>query len=345
MKLRPAYTNAFSIGSFLALWLCALPLVAAAQEKIAFRSERDGNGEIYVMDPDGSNQTRLTNNLVDDAFPSFSPDGSRIAFRSDGDGNSEIYLMNADGTNQTRLTNNPAFDGSPAFSPDGRKIAFASERDGNRQIYVMNADGSNQINLSNNLAFDAQPSFNPDGSRIAFISDRALDVEIYVMNADGSNPTNLTNNPRIDNQPSWGGLRDADGDGILDGADDCPSTPNPDQADSDNDGQGDACDADDDNDGIPDDSDPGTVADVIITLPDTHFHSLGNKNAFLSRLAEIEQLILAGHRDQAVQELRNLRRRVDGCGAAADNNDWITDCASQLQVRTLIDMLIANLSS
>ena len=77
--------------------------------KIAFISNRDGNDEIYVMNADGSNQTRLTNNPAM-IRPSFSPDGSKIAFVSNRDGNYEIYVMNADGSNQTRLTNNPATD-------------------------------------------------------------------------------------------------------------------------------------------------------------------------------------------------------------------------------------------
>jgi len=42
--------------------------------------------------------------------------------------------------------------------------------------------------------------------------------------------------------------------------------------------------------------------------------------------------------------LDNLRKHVDGCGASADNNDWIIDCPAQLEVRALIDLLIANLS-
>ena len=93
-------------------------------EKIAFTSTRDGNFEIYVMNSDGTNQTRLTNNSTADFEPSFSPDGSKIAFTSFRDGNSEIYVMNADGTNQTNLSNNSAFDGQPSFSPDGSQIAF-----------------------------------------------------------------------------------------------------------------------------------------------------------------------------------------------------------------------------
>ena len=93
---------------------------------IAFESLRDGNFEIYVMNADGSGQTRLTNNPVLDGSPSWSPDGGRIAFESLRDGNVEIYVMNADGSGQTRLTNDPAFDGSPSWSPDGGRIAFES---------------------------------------------------------------------------------------------------------------------------------------------------------------------------------------------------------------------------
>ena len=64
--------------------------------RIAFDSLRDGNGEIYVMNADGSGQTRLTDDPGFDGSPSWSPDGSRIAFQSfrDGDANPEIYVMN-----------------------------------------------------------------------------------------------------------------------------------------------------------------------------------------------------------------------------------------------------------
>jgi len=64
--------------------------------QIAFMSSRDGNDEIYIMNADGSGQTRLTDNPAYDAAPVWSPDGQRIAFYSTRDGNSEIYVMNAD---------------------------------------------------------------------------------------------------------------------------------------------------------------------------------------------------------------------------------------------------------
>ena len=85
--------------------------------KIAFTSEGDGNKEIYVMNADGSGETRITDNQADDTDPTWSPDGLRIAFVSDRDGNREIYVMNTDGGDQTRLTNNPDSDFAPAWSP------------------------------------------------------------------------------------------------------------------------------------------------------------------------------------------------------------------------------------
>src|SRR5919108_5946507 len=69
--------------------------------KISFDSTRDGNTEIYVMNADGSEQTRLTDELAIDRDAAFSPDGQRIAFVSERDGNSEVYVMNADGSGQT----------------------------------------------------------------------------------------------------------------------------------------------------------------------------------------------------------------------------------------------------
>jgi Tol biopolymer transport system component len=80
-------------------------------------SERDGNKEIYVMNADGSGETRITDNQADDTDPTWYPDGLRIAFVSDRDGNREIYVMNADGGDQTRLTNNTDSDSTPAWSP------------------------------------------------------------------------------------------------------------------------------------------------------------------------------------------------------------------------------------
>jgi len=129
--------------------------------KIAFYSDRDGNLEIYVMDADGGNPLRLTNDPGMDMDPAWSPDGTKIAFTSNRDGDFEIYVMNADGSNLTRLTDHSGMDMDVAWSPDGTLIAFASDRNGNFEIYVMNSDGSNMVQVTFDPSLDFQPSWQP----------------------------------------------------------------------------------------------------------------------------------------------------------------------------------------
>jgi len=162
------YFSLTKIAFFLLMFLLLTPaisLVTAASStpkvngKIAFSSDRDGNYEIYVMNPDGSGQTRLTTNNSKEEHPNWSPDGTKIAFSSNSDGNWEIYVMNSNGSGQTNLTKNYAADEQPSFSPDGTKITFTSNRDGNNEIYVMNSDSSGQMRLTNNNTNDERPSW------------------------------------------------------------------------------------------------------------------------------------------------------------------------------------------
>jgi Tol biopolymer transport system component len=129
--------------------------------KIAFTSFRDGNYEIYVMNPDGTNAINISNNPGFDSDSAWSPDGSQIAFASFRDGNFEVYVMDSSGSDQTNLSNNDGWDALPAWSPDGSQIAFHSNRDGTFQIYLMNADGTEQTNISNNSFDDSDPSWVP----------------------------------------------------------------------------------------------------------------------------------------------------------------------------------------
>ena len=212
------------LASVIILGLTMLMVYVDAQAQIAFVSERAGNWEIYVMDNDGENPRRLTNNPDKDVNPSWSPDGKRIVFRSNRDGHLingiptyEIYVMNADGKNQHNLTNNPGNDLSPSWSPDGKRIAFASFRrnkDGNLphfDIYIMGTDGKNQQRLTDNPHGDQYPSWSPDGERIVFSSRReghfrnkfGITYEIYVMDTDGRNQQRLTENRKNDRSPVW----------------------------------------------------------------------------------------------------------------------------------------------
>jgi WD40 repeat protein len=171
---------------------------------IAFSSNMDGDFEIWVMESNGSNQRKLTDNHAIDLSPAWSPDGSQIAFVSNRDGNDEIYFMNADGSHVRRLTQTEyANESFPAWSPNGRDISFDSDRDGNWEIYVMATDGTNLRRLTYNPADDWITSWSPDGSQIVFESKRDGNYEIYLMAADGSEQRRLTDTQAHDGFPAW----------------------------------------------------------------------------------------------------------------------------------------------
>ena len=107
-------------------------------------------------------------------------------------------------------------------------------------------------------------------------------------------------------------------------------------------------DFDTDGDGLPDDRDPDEIGEIVTALPRQSIGN-GNRKAFLDRLEQIETLIVVGDLEDAIDELRSLRQRVNGCNGTtqekADKNDWVSNCADQRAIRQQIDALIATLSA
>ncbi len=149
--------------------------------KIVFASNRHGNYEIYVVDANGSDLKRLTEEPADDRHPVWSPDGSKIAFESQRDGNWELYVMDSDGSNVVRLISNLRDDQYPAWSPDGTEIAFESNRDGHREIYSMFPNGQRQMNVSRSPEDEIRPEWSPDGAKLAFNRPNGNGHDIYTM--------------------------------------------------------------------------------------------------------------------------------------------------------------------
>ncbi len=163
--------------------------------KLAFESDRGhtGDGDIYVMNYDGSGVRQLTNDASNDRQPSWSPDGRKIAFYRDGG----IWVMSsADGSGQTSLTPTGAH---PSWSPDGSKFVFAGP---SGHIWVMNADGSGLTPLTSAPGFDDTPVWSPDSRRIAFqhTPTQSNLSGIYLMTADGTGITQLTHGGQT---PVW----------------------------------------------------------------------------------------------------------------------------------------------
>ena len=155
--------------------------------KIVFISNRDGNDELYMMDYDGHNQTRLTFNKKQDYMPAWSADGRKIAFTSYRNNRAALYILNPyEGKMTEVLSKGTNF--APAFSQDGKKLAFCSTaEDGNPEIYVASSDGKKIKRLTFNNAIDTAPSWSPTSREIAFTSDRGGTPQIYIMDAEGSN--------------------------------------------------------------------------------------------------------------------------------------------------------------
>ena len=165
--------------------------------KIAFWSTRDGNAEIYVMNGDGSAQTRLTNDPSFDAYPKWSPDGSKIVFSSSRAGPLNIYTMDADGTNIRRVTTDPTkLEGFAAWTADGQQIVFARGLSPNAgectpgtRIYVVNADGQGERLLTPPSMIPCLPATAPRDSKVAFTGsvDGGATYQIYTIRLDGGN--------------------------------------------------------------------------------------------------------------------------------------------------------------
>ena len=196
-------------ASFEAAWSPDGEKIAFERSDLSLNEDEDPDAELYVMNADGTGETRITDNAAGDRSPAWTHDGTRIAFVSDRDGTSDIYLMDPDGSNATRLTNSSLIEFELVYSPDGSKLAFAaitSQGASDANIYVMNADGTGLTQLTS-TSTDAHPTWSPDGTKIAFDSGRDAGIarrEIYVMDANGQNQTRITDDASTFAQfPTW----------------------------------------------------------------------------------------------------------------------------------------------
>lgn len=159
---------------------------------IAFVSTRDGQPEIYVMNPDGTGQTRVTSGIGSADNPSQSRDG-RIVFQSNRDGNFEIYRVNRDGSDLTRLTKDAAkanvFDIQPAFSPDGKTIAWTSGRGGKTNIWLMDSTGRNQRQFTKDIRSSNTPAWTADSTRLGYFFDTGTGFRDSIQSLELRNVT------------------------------------------------------------------------------------------------------------------------------------------------------------
>jgi Tol biopolymer transport system component len=165
-----------------------------------------GDGDIYVMNADGTGLTRLTNGLRD-GHPAWSPDGTRIVFVRD-QGNS-LIVMKADGSDPRKIR--PDGDAFPPYqwpewSPDGTRIAFQASPSvsvDTNGVYVTKLDGTDTARVTPGSS-DGYPAWSPDGTTLAYAGSGGL----YLHDMGTGINHRLTicgkgENCSFDFEPSW----------------------------------------------------------------------------------------------------------------------------------------------
>jgi len=165
-----------------------------------------GDGDIYLVNADGSGLTQLTEGLQA-AAPAWSPDGTRIVFARDQ--GTSLVVMNADGSGAQELRLDgeayPSYQG-PAWSPDGARIAFQASpepRADTNSVYVTNVDGTGTTRVTHGGS-DGTPAWSPDGTLLAYAGPDG----IYLLDVATGSEHRLTDcrfrqDCGRDSHPSW----------------------------------------------------------------------------------------------------------------------------------------------
>jgi serine/threonine protein kinase len=181
--------------------------------RLVFVLGSPGDGDIYLIDADGSNLRRLVGGRDDQAEPAWtsassvepSPDGGRIAYQSDRAGNYDIWSIDADGQHERQLTTTSVDEREPDWSPDGGQIVYrrGGEPNGDGELWVMDADGGDQRRLGGGAVEGRAPAWSPDGGRVVFMSERSGAWDIYLFDLSSGDTRRLSHCSAHCRFPDW----------------------------------------------------------------------------------------------------------------------------------------------
>jgi TolB protein len=171
--------------------------------KIAYVMKTGRMSDIYVINFDGANLAKVTNEKSLTMTPRWSPDGQYISYTSYSSGNPDLYIKPLYARTGKKISGFQGINLSGSWSRDGRKILFTTRKDGNEEIYTMEINTGKLERLTNNLSIDVSPAWSPDNTKIAFVSNRSGSPQIYIMNTDGSNVKRLTDTGTYNTSPNW----------------------------------------------------------------------------------------------------------------------------------------------
>lgn len=151
-----------------------------ATSRIVFVSDRSGQPQIYLCDPDGREVLQVTHHNHGAVSPSLNADASAVAYTSYRTGFPVVkWLDLAQGWERT-VTDTPGSSFGAAFSPDGQKLALVMSFLGSPEIFVTDLATCTAACVSDTIGVPSSPSWHPDGKRIIFSDDRGDGPRLYV---------------------------------------------------------------------------------------------------------------------------------------------------------------------
>ena len=191
--------------------------------KVVFSGFASGEGvDIYTVDDDGGEPTRVTTADGDDMLPAWSPDGSQIAFittrhddAEEGPFTAEMYVIDPDGANERRLTNDCRFESDILWTDDSRKILYRTHDDidgcgmpKDDEIRIINVATERSRNITNDKANESVFALSPDGRWLVFDWDdpraNRSQRDLKILRLDGTHGRKLTDTPKLyEMMPDW----------------------------------------------------------------------------------------------------------------------------------------------
>ncbi len=173
-----------------------------AHSKLVFANNATGHKEIYMVDYDGENLTRLTTDNSINLLPRWSADSERIYYTTYRWGNPDMFEIDLRAGKIRPFTTFQGLNIPGGFSPDGLTMVMTLSRGDDPNIYALDIVTKKLKALMKGFGVSTSPSWSPDGKEVAFVSDRAGNPQIYVLNLASGKTRRLTKMNWCDS-PSW----------------------------------------------------------------------------------------------------------------------------------------------